>query len=105
MYYPVGWPRVLRLPPYATGGSGAARAEALSPEEDASSEIRQVVCNRDKILAAILTEDALQIWYIKVRPRRQLTLCIIDIDMTLVLSSSLACPSSATAAPRNPWQR
>jgi len=52
MYYPVGWPRVLRLPPYDDAASQA--------------EVRQVVCNRDKILAAILTEDALQIWYIKV---------------------------------------
>jgi len=51
MYYPVGWPRVLRLPPYDEGSREA--------------EVRQVVCNRDKVLAAILTEDALQIWYIK----------------------------------------
>ena len=52
MYYPVGWPRILRLPPVHEDGSGA--------------DIRQVVCNRDKILCAILTSNALQIWYIKV---------------------------------------
>jgi hypothetical protein len=55
MYYPVGWPRILRLPP--------AASTAGSIDEQ---EIRQVVCNRDKILTAVLTEDALQIWYIKV---------------------------------------
>ena len=56
MYYPVGWPRLLRLPP--------------RPEDAEDPEIVQVVANRDKILTAILTENALQIWYIKVRTKK-----------------------------------
>ncbi len=59
MYYPVGWPRVLRLPPL----DGPRRRR--EGEEEEAADIRQVVCNRDKILSAILTSDALQIWYVK----------------------------------------
>ncbi|XP_059485791.1 guanine nucleotide exchange factor subunit Rich [Neocloeon triangulifer] len=46
MYYPVGWPRVLKLP----------RALAA---------VRQVVNNRDKLLYAVLTDDSLSIWFCK----------------------------------------
>ncbi|XP_033223995.1 guanine nucleotide exchange factor subunit Rich isoform X2 [Belonocnema kinseyi] len=45
MFFPIGWPRVLN---------------STEPEK-----IRAVVCNRDKILFAILTTDALAIWYCK----------------------------------------
>ncbi|KAJ9595098.1 hypothetical protein L9F63_013624, partial [Diploptera punctata] len=44
MYFPVGWPKVLQIPQLG------------------HSSIRQVVCNRDKILFAILTDDCLSIW-------------------------------------------
>ena len=47
MYYPWGWARLLRLP------------------QEAVHEIEQVVCNRDKILAAVLTADSVLIWYVK----------------------------------------
>jgi hypothetical protein len=52
MYFPLGWPRVLKLPP----------CDGITSE----AELKQVVCNRDKILTAILTSNALQIWYVKV---------------------------------------
>ncbi len=52
MYFPLGWPRVLKLPP----------CDGVTSEAD----LRQMVCNRDKILTAILTSNALQIWYVKV---------------------------------------
>ncbi|XP_050445282.1 guanine nucleotide exchange factor subunit Rich isoform X3 [Cataglyphis hispanica] len=45
MFFPVGWPRVLN--------------------SNEPSEINAVVCNRDKILFAVLTTDALTIWYCK----------------------------------------
>ncbi|XP_072747704.1 guanine nucleotide exchange factor subunit Rich isoform X1 [Anoplolepis gracilipes] len=45
MFFPVGWPRVLN--------------------SSEPSEINAVVCNRDKILFAVLTKDALTIWYCK----------------------------------------
>lgn len=48
MYYPVGWPRILKLP-----------QEVVS--------IRQVINNRDKLLYAVLTDDSLSIWFCKVR--------------------------------------
>ncbi|XP_069682235.1 guanine nucleotide exchange factor subunit Rich isoform X2 [Periplaneta americana] len=47
MYFPVGWPKVLNIPQLGHGS------------------IRQVVCNRDKILFAILTDDCLSIWFCK----------------------------------------
>lgn len=45
MFFPVGWPRVLN--------------------SSEPSEINAVVCNRDKILFAVLTTNALTIWYCK----------------------------------------
>jgi hypothetical protein len=48
MYFPVGWPRVLNIPQLG------------------QCSIRQVVCNRDKILFAILTDDCLSVWFCKV---------------------------------------
>lgn len=48
MYFPVGWPKVLSVP------------------ELGDSIIKQVICNRDKILFAILTDDSLSIWFCKV---------------------------------------
>ncbi|XP_047001163.1 guanine nucleotide exchange factor subunit Rich [Schistocerca americana] len=47
MYFPIGWPRILNVP-----RCGPCR-------------IRQVVCNRDKILFAILTDDSLSVWFCK----------------------------------------
>ena len=51
MYFPVGWPRVLKLPP----------CDGITCQ----AELKQVVCNRDKILTAIITSNALQIWYVR----------------------------------------
>ncbi|XP_046425934.1 guanine nucleotide exchange factor subunit Rich [Neodiprion fabricii] len=45
MFFPIGWPRVLNIPE--------------------TEKIRAVVCNRDKILFAILTDDVVAIWYCK----------------------------------------
>ncbi|XP_034939930.1 guanine nucleotide exchange factor subunit Rich [Chelonus insularis] len=45
MFFPIGWPRV------------------LNPTEP--EEINAIVCNRDKILFALLTKDTLEIWYCK----------------------------------------
>ena len=53
MYFPVGWPRVLKLPP----------CDGVTCQ----AELKQVVCNRDKILTAIITSNALQIWYVFAR--------------------------------------
>ncbi|XP_026289117.1 guanine nucleotide exchange factor subunit Rich isoform X1 [Frankliniella occidentalis] len=47
MYFPIGWPRVLSFPQHG------------------QCSIRQVICNRDKILFAILTDDTLSIWFCK----------------------------------------
>ncbi|PSN48149.1 hypothetical protein C0J52_08719 [Blattella germanica] len=47
MYFPVGWPKVLNIPDLY------------------NCKLRQVVCNRDKILFAILTDDCLYIWFCK----------------------------------------
>lgn len=47
MYFPIGWPRVLSFP------------------QQGQCSIRQVICNRDKILFAILTDDSLSIWFCK----------------------------------------
>ncbi len=82
MYYPVGWPRVLRLPPY--------------DDSVRETEIKEVVCNRDKILAAILTSEALQIWYIKVRCKQASLLAgsaLIEPPSLCLSPSSLASPS------------
>lgn len=48
MYFPVGWPKILDTPN--------------------SDEFRiiKILCDRIKILFAILTEDSLSIWYTKV---------------------------------------
>ncbi|XP_066582694.1 guanine nucleotide exchange factor subunit Rich-like isoform X2 [Prorops nasuta] len=45
MFFPIGWPRVLN---------------AMEPEK-----INAIVCNRDKMLFAILTTNSLTIWYCK----------------------------------------
>lgn len=45
MYYPVGWPRLLKLP------------QALPAQP------RRVVSNRDRILVAVLTTDSILIWW------------------------------------------
>ncbi|GLH13764.1 Guanine nucleotide exchange factor subunit Rich [Gryllus bimaculatus] len=47
MYFPIGWPKELNVP------------------ELGQSRIRKVVCNRDKILFAILTDNTLYIWFCK----------------------------------------
>ena len=51
MYYPKGWARLLRLPQY----------DSLENPH----EIQHVVCNRDKILTALVTSDSIIIWYVK----------------------------------------
>ncbi|KAK7086565.1 WD40 repeat protein [Halocaridina rubra] len=48
MYYPVGLPKRLRVP---------------GPAQDIDGAIKTVVCNRDRILFAILTEKAVWIWF------------------------------------------
>lgn len=48
MYFPIGWPRVLKNP------------------EAGQSVLKQIVHNRDKILFAILTSDSLSVWFCKV---------------------------------------
>ncbi|XP_075216315.1 guanine nucleotide exchange factor subunit Rich [Lycorma delicatula] len=48
MYFPVGWPKVLDI-----------------PNQNASCSIHQVVCNRDKLLFAILSDDTLSIYFCK----------------------------------------
>ncbi|XP_060529369.1 guanine nucleotide exchange factor subunit Rich-like isoform X1 [Cylas formicarius] len=47
MYFPIGWPKVIHTP------------------ELGQWTLRQVTCNRDRILVAILTDDALAIWFCK----------------------------------------
>ncbi|KRT84788.1 hypothetical protein AMK59_2574 [Oryctes borbonicus] len=47
MYFPIGWPKVLKIPEWGR------------------TSIKQVTSNRDRILFAILTDDALSIWYCK----------------------------------------
>ena len=51
MYYPKGWARLLRLP---------QQDSVENPQE-----IQHVICNRDKILTAIVTSDSVLIWYVK----------------------------------------
>lgn len=48
MYFPIGWPKVIKIP---ESGQGA---------------LKQIKCNRDRILVAILTEDSLAVWFCKV---------------------------------------
>ncbi|KAK9497227.1 hypothetical protein O3M35_004585 [Rhynocoris fuscipes] len=47
MYFPIGWPKVLKI------------------QNSKNCSIRQLVCNRDKILFAVLTDDTLLIYYCK----------------------------------------
>lgn len=49
MYFPIGWPKVVKIPDLGR------------------AKLRQIVCNRDKILFAILSDDSLSIWFCKVR--------------------------------------
>lgn len=56
MYYPVNWPKLVRVPALGDGGR----------PEDVDAEPRrlcQVTCNRDKILIAVLTPDSLVIFF------------------------------------------
>lgn len=70
MFFPVGWPRVLN--------------------SSESNKINAVVCNRDKILFAVLTADALTIWYCKARNLDQKEFIIIQfIILQLELPSVL----------------
>lgn len=48
MYFPIGWPKVLNL-----------------SELKDSLHIKQVKCNRDRILLAIITTDTISIWFCK----------------------------------------
>lgn len=47
MYFPIGWPKVLRIP------------------EVSQSNLQQISCNRDRVLFSILTRDSLGIWFCK----------------------------------------
>ncbi|CAH2013065.1 unnamed protein product [Acanthoscelides obtectus] len=47
MYFPIGWPKVIKTPELGHG------------------KIKQITCNRDRILFAILTEESLAIWFCK----------------------------------------
>ncbi|KAK4884322.1 hypothetical protein RN001_000593 [Aquatica leii] len=47
MYFPVGWPKVLKIP------------------ELGQTTIKHITSNRDRILFAILTDDALALWFCK----------------------------------------
>uniref|UniRef100_A0A023F237 Protein RIC1 homolog n=1 Tax=Triatoma infestans TaxID=30076 RepID=A0A023F237_TRIIF len=47
MYFPIGWPKVLKI------------------QNRKNCSIRQLICNRDKILFAVLTDDTLLIYYCK----------------------------------------
>ncbi|XP_026464310.1 guanine nucleotide exchange factor subunit Rich-like [Ctenocephalides felis] len=47
MYFPIGWPKILRTP------------------ELTDENIIQVVCNRDKILFVVLTDDTISVWFTK----------------------------------------
>ncbi|XP_063921196.1 guanine nucleotide exchange factor subunit Rich-like isoform X2 [Zophobas morio] len=47
MYFPTGWPKVIRIPKLG------------------QTCIKQISCNRDRILFAVLTDDALTIWFCK----------------------------------------
>lgn len=49
MYFPIGWPKVIKIP------------------ESGQGVLKQIKCNRDRILVAILTEDSLAVWFCKVR--------------------------------------
>ncbi|CAG9764875.1 unnamed protein product [Ceutorhynchus assimilis] len=48
MYFPIGWPKVVQVSDSGQGGS-----------------LKQIKCNRDRILVAILTDDSLAIWFCK----------------------------------------
>lgn len=47
MYFPIGWPKVLKL-------------------DNNLSSLREICCNKDRILFAVLTDNALSIWFCKV---------------------------------------
>ncbi|KAJ3617833.1 hypothetical protein MTP99_006923 [Tenebrio molitor] len=47
MYFPIGWPKVIKI------------------SELGQRSIKQITCNRDRILFAILTDDSLAIWFCK----------------------------------------
>ncbi|KAG0713025.1 Guanine nucleotide exchange factor subunit Rich [Chionoecetes opilio] len=46
MYYPLGLPRRLQMP----GGAG-------------HGQVKAIVCNRDRVLFAVLTEKSIWIWF------------------------------------------
>lgn len=48
MYFPIGWPKVIKI------------------SEEGQGIVREIKCNRDRILFAILTDDSLAIWFCKV---------------------------------------
>ncbi|XP_022920815.2 guanine nucleotide exchange factor subunit Rich [Onthophagus taurus] len=47
MYFPIGWPKVFKIPELGT------------------ARIKQVTCNRDRVLFAILTDDSVAVWFCK----------------------------------------
>ncbi|EFA06481.2 guanine nucleotide exchange factor subunit Rich [Tribolium castaneum] len=47
MYFPIGWPKVIKIPDLG------------------HASVRQITCNRDRILFAILTDDSIAIWFCK----------------------------------------
>lgn len=56
MYFPIGWPKLVDT---AIIGAGAGPATTTT--------IRQICCDRVKILLAVLSDDFLGIWYTKVQ--------------------------------------
>ena len=67
MYYPIGWPKILKLPTEPQeAGQEVNNAEEASNALGNGGDIVQVICNRDKILTAVLSSSALHIWYVKV---------------------------------------
>ncbi|KAL3288875.1 hypothetical protein HHI36_003321 [Cryptolaemus montrouzieri] len=47
MYFPIGWPKVMKIP------------------ELGQYNLKQLTCNRDRVLFSILTGDSLGIWFCK----------------------------------------
>lgn len=77
MYFPIGWPKVVQVP------------------DSGQSSLKQIKCNRDRILVAILTDDVLAIWFCKV------CLSINGILVSIKLFSILAALCTYSFSPKN----
>lgn len=74
MYFPIGWPKVVNIPHLG------------------QAKLRQIVCNRDKILFAILSDDSLAIWFCKVSS--SILLFKTHVVMICILAVCSNCVSS-----------